>query len=1779
MQKILTYLFVFFMILSCTKKQDVVVVEKTGILVESLGATNFGGVILGNYKDAALRITNNEKSNAILDFSKIVAPFSVQSKSISCASGVLLPASSCVISIRFQPVAAGNYLSNLSVANSLMNKEISGVALTSGYLTIDTSTWDVGSLIAGTLRTKEFYLTNNGDLTVKMPTFTFPDKITLGINNCGSYIGPKITCKIVIESRLEIKGSYSEYLSGISDDGGSVGINFTANISAGEPSGLVGFSQAPTSMSSAGAEFIFQSNPIKDAYGNVVPLHTSVNIAGNSLVLLLDGNTYFTDSLGVVSFRVRTRTIKGTGAVSLTTGQASGSHTFPIIAGNAFGEITATSVLSEIPANGISQVIVNTDIITDQYNNIVEDGTPIIFDVSGTATVSTGLDPKTITSYTINGVARVMITSGTVAEISTLTIKSGPIIDPFNNIIGYSANGSVSLNFVPGVADGLIPVVSNFNKIYADSNPPPELNIPYRTHISLGPIKDSFGNIVKTNSEVSLVLSNGFNDTISGLPTKIFKLYTDAAGMAQFELIGAGLRGNISVNATAAFAVGSTAVWALQVSKTHFVRNSGRVALGYRHFNSLLFPSANTNWATVKNPNNIESQDNTYYGYLKDSNHPATTFQSNQGIPYFTWDCLYTASDFLFINFCMQPDGLLSPMYKYDRNHNLRTDFPAGNTEPELIANTAFNSDKQLQFWINEVDGGKSYGIKYDGLNQAMEIDNSLAVDPNDNNARKKYAYSDWIPVNPLKKYALKFTVKQQFGDNIDKKKVEVGVAEATESITTISNPSYSFEPVILRDDVLLSGAYIPSNINMVYKPKDGTTYIRLYFSTVGSGNSTLVRLDDVSLKVLNTQNIHDSEVTEGPSLAYIPGSDSLLMFGGDTIHQTGIDGNYAYSGYSSNRNTFMNRMLDVSTSVIVDNYNTPELTGLLGSMPSARSHSSLVQYDNNVLLFGGFNNQGAEGSAFNDTYVLDGLNKNWINKNITPDNSQSNPEVNGKPSARYGNGLVYVDSIKKIFIGGGYSQSEDPEVWNVVDDLWSIDASTAQLSWNKECDNCGLVSTSGLTNLANYLRLLFRFPNDIGNQNIANYVNAEKNIKRNKLIWHPPTQKIYSHSPESSGLMKMIDPFLSIISTPPAEGFKELENSFQIVFNELLGRTFSYKRGSSLIEDSKLYYWDMNIDEKQFIKARFNYDVKAKETLKKISFNIYAYGQTKTFKDFGSVDNNGVLAYIFNHTTSTWILKGSNVAIDSGSLNGPISFTIEDDSILNYISSEGNVDVLLTTRGRPGMEGSEPLMGNDLDFIDVGNNSTTLVDYKVLDVSEQASSTFALLDNNTIVGWGKNDLGQLGFGSTSNQVGSAVGSMGNNLHKIELFDKTNPINSALTITNIYSGENHSCAIFSNNRAKCWGSNNFGQTGYQNNTSAKTNIGDVPGELSDALPFIDVGTTDGTENTGPAKVLKLSLGENHTCAIIEQIPNNKVKCWGKKTEGQLGIGSIGLGSFNLLSGNSTPSIYFKTSIYDGTLLTFRQKNAIDLISGSIFNCAVMEDYSIYCWGDNSFGQLGLNHTTAQFGATTPAETEMFRVNVFATDIQSIVAGSNHWCMYYEYGVGNGYNTLCIGKNSSGQLGIGNTNDIGDTANELATLNFIDWGTGVNPIKLTAGKDYSCALLSNGRIKCYGSNLKGVIGAGTSILNTGTSIDTLGDNNPFIDLGSVGNNALEFKSVHSGFNSNSACGILMDNTLKCWGDNSFGQLGLEDRRNRGLGYPSTKGTTEIQLDYIESEEIF
>ena len=104
-------------------------------------------------------------------------------------------------------------------------------------------------------------------------------------------------------------------------------------------------------------------------------------------------------------------------------------------------------------------------------------------------------------------------------------------------------------------------------------------------------------------------------------------------------------------------------------------------------------------------------------------------------------------------------------------------------------------------------------------------------------------------------------------------------------------------------------------------------------------------------------------------------------------------------------------------------------------------------------------------------------------------------------------------------------------------------------------------------------------------------------------------------------------------------------------------------------------------------------------------------------------------------------------------------------------------------------------------------------------------------------------------------------------------------------------------------------------------------------------------------------------------------------------------------------------------------------------------------------------------------------------------------------------------------------------------------------TLLTPVELSAGDNFTCARFSNARIKCWGRNNLGQLGYGDTATR-GSNISEMGDNLPYVNLG-TGRTA---KKVVAG--SYFACAILDNDTVKCWGSNESGQLGLGDTEKRG-----------------------
>jgi alpha-tubulin suppressor-like RCC1 family protein len=378
---------------------------------------------------------------------------------------------------------------------------------------------------------------------------------------------------------------------------------------------------------------------------------------------------------------------------------------------------------------------------------------------------------------------------------------------------------------------------------------------------------------------------------------------------------------------------------------------------------------------------------------------------------------------------------------------------------------------------------------------------------------------------------------------------------------------------------------------------------------------------------------------------------------------------------------------------------------------------------------------------------------------------------------------------------------------------------------------------------------------------------------------------------------------------------------------------------------------------------------------------------------------------------------------------------------------------------------------------------------------------------------WGGNASGKLGLGD-KNARGDNANEMGVNLPPV-------PLGTNRKVKAISSGGLLTCAILDDNTARCWGSNIFGELG-QGDTIDR---GDNGGEMGDALLAISLGTG----RTAKA----ISAGGAFACAILD---DNTVKCWGNNTTGQLGQGDINARGDNANEmGTNLPIVQLGTG-----------RTAKSISAGGTHVCAILDDNTVKCWGENTSGQLGLGDinnrgdNANEMGVSLP----IVALGTGRT-AKAIAAGTSHVCAILDD------NTVkCWGDNSTGQLGLGDKNARGDNANEMGVnLPPVPLGTGRTAKAITAGVGFTCVILDDNTVKCWGDAGLGQLGLGDKNAR-GDNAGEMGDTLPIVTLG-TGRTA---RTISSGFNH--TCANLDDNTVKCWGGNTVGQLGLGDKAARG-----------------------
>ena len=352
---------------------------------------------------------------------------------------------------------------------------------------------------------------------------------------------------------------------------------------------------------------------------------------------------------------------------------------------------------------------------------------------------------------------------------------------------------------------------------------------------------------------------------------------------------------------------------------------------------------------------------------------------------------------------------------------------------------------------------------------------------------------------------------------------------------------------------------------------------------------------------------------------------------------------------------------------------------------------------------------------------------------------------------------------------------------------------------------------------------------------------------------------------------------------------------------------------------------------------------------------------------------------------------------------------------------------------------------------------------------------TCALLNTGDVSCWGDNIAGQLGIGTTVDQP-----------------SPTAPIQlpGGLDAIEISAADAHTCAVLTDYRLTCWGSDSSGQLG--NGATLTGNVLAPPAPI--AMP----------RNLGVTAVATSALV---TCAILR---TGQVSCWGNDQNGDLGNGPT-------VASASAPPTPIK--LPNGATAIGITAGSSKISSGS-FVCALLSTYDVTCWGSDGYGPLGNGAAGDQNVPPQPI--------ALAADAISVDAGNNHACALLVTG-----RVSCWGLDNKGQVGDGSP-----------------YGSAVySPVQLTmpgsvasnavvAGGDHTCAFLQTNNLTCWGQMTSGQLGNGstTTVVVAPPAVVKLPS------------------SVASGVASmsigdDSSCLITNAGELGCWGDFFANRPGL------------------------------
>jgi alpha-tubulin suppressor-like RCC1 family protein len=342
---------------------------------------------------------------------------------------------------------------------------------------------------------------------------------------------------------------------------------------------------------------------------------------------------------------------------------------------------------------------------------------------------------------------------------------------------------------------------------------------------------------------------------------------------------------------------------------------------------------------------------------------------------------------------------------------------------------------------------------------------------------------------------------------------------------------------------------------------------------------------------------------------------------------------------------------------------------------------------------------------------------------------------------------------------------------------------------------------------------------------------------------------------------------------------------------------------------------------------------------------------------------------------------------------------------------------------------------------------------------------------------WGDNTYGEAGNNTTSPAT---------QLSPVAVY--TGGVLSGVTLTQVHVGDDFACGLSSAGGAYCWGDNNDGQLGNGTTTNSS-----VPVAVTTS------GALSGVTLTA------ISANRYTVCALSS---TGTVYCWGADDFGQLGNGGSNT--------NSSVPVAVTTS---GTPMA--GATIVQISTGWEHACALSSAGAVYCWGDNTYGELG-NSTTTSSGVPVATATD-------GVQAAAVSAGEFETCGLTTTGA-----AYCVGNDQYGQLGNGTTGTSVSTASPVTSSGAL---SGVTLTQLSVGQGHVCALSATGAAYCWGYDAYGQLGnnSSTSPVNTPVAVYTGGT------LSGVSLAQISAGNTYT-------CAQSASGTSYCWGSGASGELG-------------------------------